>query len=303
MATSSANPTPQNGSDAAASKDHNIIDTIARLKPTLKRGSLQVAVTVLADPSFIAHASLAELSARAGVSDPTVLRFCSTVGCDGFREFKVRLVQSLTLGASLTHSVLEPNDAPDVVATKIFDHTITSLDWTRKRLDRAAIGRAVDLLLQAQRIEFVGFGASGIVALDAQQRFPLFGVPCNADTDAHQQLIAASLLKPRDVLVAISHSGTSRVLIEVVRTARERGATVIAITGSDSPITRFADVTLIAETLENTNIYTPTVSRLAALVVVDILSTSVSLMRGEAHHLEVQEMKKRLSDRRQTGVL
>ena len=303
MVISSGNPVAPIDNPFSSKKGHNIIETIAQIKPTLKRGSLLVAEAVLTDPFFIAHASLADLSQRAGVSDPTVLRFCGTVGCNGFRDFKVRLVQSLALGTSLTHSMLERKDRPDVVATKIFDHTITSLDWTRKHISRDAIGRAVELLLQANRIEFVGFGASGIVALDAQQRFPLFGVPCNADTDAHQQLIAASLLKPNDVLVAISNSGTSRVLIEVARTARERGASVIVITGSESPITRFADVTLIGETLENTNLYTPTVSRLAALVIIDILSTSVSLMRGETQHLEVQDMKKRLSERRQTGVL
>jgi DNA-binding MurR/RpiR family transcriptional regulator len=283
--------------------DYNILELIDRARPNLRRGSRQVAEYILANLDSIADTSLAELARLAQVSEPTVLRFCATIGCSGFRDFKVRVVQSLALGAPATHSVLGRDDDPEKVATKIFDYTITSLDWARKKLDFAAIGRAVDLLANAKRIEFFGFGASGIVAQDAQQKFPLFGVPCIAHQDSHQQFIAASMLKPGDAVVAISNTGSTRSLIEVARTAKERGATVIVITGSNSPLTRFCDVAVIAETLENTDVYTPTTSRLAALVIVDILSTSVALRKGEQHSLDVLDMKKRLTDMRTSGVI
>jgi DNA-binding MurR/RpiR family transcriptional regulator len=111
------------------------------------------------------------------------------------------------------------------------------------------------------------------------------------------------MLKPGDAVVAISNTGSTRSLIEVARTARERGASVIVITGSNSPLTSFSDVAVIAETLENTDVYTPTTSRLAALVIIDILSTSVALRKGDAHMLAVLDMKKRLADMRSTGVI
>lgn len=281
----------------------NIVELIERARPTLRRGGLRVAEAVLADPAAVASTSLAELATKAGVSEPTVLRFCTALGCDGFTQFKLRVVQSLALGAPLAHSQIESGDTPDVVSRKIFDHTITSLDWTRRMLDASAITAAVELLLRAARIEFYGFGASGIVAQDAQQKFPLFGVPCIAHQDSHQQLISASMLAPADAVVAISNTGTTRSLIEVVRTARERGASIIVITGSRSPITRYADVSIIAETLENTNIYTPTISRLAALVIIDVLSASVALVRGAEHQATVQEMKRHLAEKRLTGVI
>lgn len=283
--------------------DFNILELIDRARPNLRRGSRQVADYILGNLNAIPDISLADLARFAQVSEPTVLRFCSTIGCSGFREFKIRVVQSLALGAPATHSVLNGDDTPETVATKIFDYTITSLDWARKKLDFAAIGRAVDLLSQAKRIEFFGFGASGIVALDAQQKFPLFGVPCVAHQDSHQQFIAASMLKPGDAVVAISNTGSTRSLIEVARTARERGAGVVVITGSNSPLARFSDVAVIAETLENTDVYTPTTSRLAALVIIDILSTSVALRKGEKHALEVLDMKKHLADMRSSGMI
>lgn len=283
--------------------DINVLELIDRARPGLKRGSRQVAEFILSNLDTLPDLSLAELARLANVSEPTVLRFCTTLGCNGFRDFKIRVVQSLALGAPAAHSVLANDDTPEAVATKIFDYTITSLDWARKKLDFAAVGRAVDLLAKARRIEFFGFGASGIVAQDAQQKFPLFGVPCVAHQDSHQQFIAASMLEAGDAVVAISNTGSTRGLIEIARTARERGAGVVVITGSDSPITRYADVAVIAETLENTDVYTPTTSRLAALVVIDILSTSVALRRGENHTRDVMHMKKRLAHLRATGEI
>jgi RpiR family carbohydrate utilization transcriptional regulator len=283
--------------------DSNIFEIIDRALPALRRGSRQVAQYILGNPRFVVSASLADLARAVAVSEPTVLRFCSTVGCSGFRELKIRVAQSLALGAPSTHSALTNADDPQTVATKIFDFTITSLDWTRSKLDPAAIDAAVNLLAQARRIEFFGFGASGIVALDAQQKFPLFGVPCGANQDAHQQLICASMLGAGDVVVAISNTGTTRSLLEITRIAKQRGANVIVITGSNSPICRYADVSVIAESLDNTDLYTPTISRISALIIIDILSTSVALRKGEKHAREVSEMKKLLSESRSKGFL
>ncbi|MGF6297383.1 DNA-binding MurR/RpiR family transcriptional regulator [Paraburkholderia sp. WC7.3g] len=88
-------------------------------------------------------------------------------------------------------------------------------------------------------------------------------------------------------MVAISNTGATRSLIEVVRTAKERAACVVLITGTHGPL-RYCDVAVVTETLENTDVYTPITSRLAALVIVDILSTSVALRKGESHVRDVQ---------------
>src|SRR5258708_17865138 len=150
---------------------------------------------------------------------PTGMRFCGAIGFIGFQDFKVRLAQSVALGMPATHSVILPADSPEVIANKIFDYSMNSLDWARKQLDTRALQKAVDLLLAAKRIEFFGFGASGIVALDAQQKFPLFGVPCTAHCDSHQQFIAASMVKSGDVVVAISNTGHTKGVIEAPKTA------------------------------------------------------------------------------------
>jgi RpiR family carbohydrate utilization transcriptional regulator len=281
----------------------NILEVARSAHSTLRKSERKVADLVLAEPKRIVRMTLAETALGADVSQPTVIRFCVAIGCEGFQDFKLRLAHSLALGTPATHSVLADSDPPSEVVDKIFDYTLTSLDWARTHLDKEAVARAVDLLGQATAIEFFGFGASGIVAADAQQKFPLFGVPCGAQSDSHQQFIAAAMLKPGSVAVVISNTGSTRSVIEIARTARENGAKVIGITGAQTPLGRECDVTLVVEALDNTNIYTPTISRIAALVVVDILSTAVALRRDAAHVDRFRQMKKRLRELRSSERL
>jgi RpiR family carbohydrate utilization transcriptional regulator len=289
--------------ETTRSASHNILEVVRTLRPDLRKSDRKVADIVLADPASVLNATVAEMAQLAEVSQPTVIRFAVAVGCSGYQEFKLRLAQSLALGLPATHSVLLGTDTPGTVVDKIFDYTLSSLDWARHHLDKAAIERAVEVLETARSIAFFGFGASGIVARDAQQKFPLFGVPCSAELDSHQQIMAASMMQPGDVAVVISNTGKTRSIIEVARTARENGAKVIALTGTDSPLVTYCDVALIAETLDNTNIYTPTISRIAALVVIDILSTAVALRRNDAHFQRFQTMKRRLNELRFTERL
>ena len=137
-------------------------------------------------------------------------------------------------------------------------------------------------------------GASGIVATDAAQKFPLFGAPCSAQTDGHQMLMAAAMLHPGDVAVAISNTGTTVEVVRAAKIAHERGATTIGITGSSGPLLAHCDIAIVAETLENTDLFTPTVSRLSAMIVMDILSTTVSLGRNQLEQDRIAEMKRLL---------
>lgn len=281
----------------------NVLEVIRTMLPRLRKSDRKVAETVLADPGRALNATVAEAAAIAGVSQPTVIRFANAIGCLGYQDFKIRLAQSLALGVAATHSVLLESDGAETIARKIFDYTVTSLDWARNHLDHKAVAEAVDILAAAEAIQFFGFGASGIVAADAQQKFPLFGVPCGAEADSHQQFIAAAMMRPGHVAVAISNTGSTRSVIETARVARENGAKVIGLVGGDSPLVAHCDVAIIVETLDNTNIYTPTTSRIAALVVIDILSTSVALRRDEAQKARVAAMKRRLREARTGRVL
>lgn len=273
----------------------NVLETIRLRHARLRKSDRKVADVILADPPRFLTATVAETAAIAEVSQPTVIRFATAIGCNGYQDFKLRLAQALALGTPATHSVLLETDAPATVFEKIFDYTISSLDWTRKRIDPQAIARAIDILTTAKAIDFFGFGASGIVAHDAQQKFPLFGVPCGAPSDLHQQIMVASMMQPGNVAVVISNTGTTPSMIDVAKLARANGARVIGLVGAaQAPLLAHCDVGIVIETLDNTNDYTPTISRIAALAVIDVLSTAVGLRRDPTYRNRVAAMKRRL---------
>ncbi len=280
----------------------NLLEVIARAQPTLRKSDRRVAEVVLERPGEVVDMTLARLASAAGVSEPTVIRFCTAIGCEGFRDMRVKLARSLAFARTTSHTAISNADDLGTIITKIFDFNLSNLNWARSHLDAEKVAQAVAVLSKARRIEFFGFGASGIVAIDAQQKFPLFAVPCGAPLDSHQMFMTAEMLGPGDVVVAISNTGQTREVINATKVAREKGAEVIAISGHDGPLIRHATVPLIVETLENTDLYTPTVSRLSQLVVIDILSVAVSLQRGEKHHQRIAEMKSRLANLRVHGT-
>lgn len=278
-----------------SSPSANVLSRVTDRLDTLRRSERRVADVVLEQPGAVVKMTLAELARQAGVSQPTIVRFATAVGCDGFHDFRLQLAQSVALGIPATQSVIEPDDDAAATVSKVFDFSITSLDHVRRHLDLDALETAVSALVAADHIVFVGLGASGVVAIDAEQKFPLFGVPCSAPVDTHQQFIAASTASPSTVLVAISNTGRTVSILDTVRVARERGARVVAITGGPSPLVDLSDVALVVESLDNTDVYTPTISRLAQLVVVDVLATMVLLHRDSSVLEDLQLMKSRLS--------
>lgn len=288
--------------DGAGTTPSNLLDVIARAIPRLRLSERKVAETILQDPDACLRASLAALARTAGVSEPTVVRFCARIGFPKFAAFRLQLAQSLALGIPATQSSIQADDSVGAVAKKIFDYALTSLDHARHALDITALERAVDLLGAADDILFLGFGASGIVAQDAQQKFPLFRAPCSAPADAHQQFIAVSLAGPGTVVVAISNTGRTASILDAVAVARENGAKTIGISGERRFLLEVVDVPLVVETLENTDLYTPTISRLAQLAVVDILATGVTLRQDPDYIERLRRMKAGLTAMR-TGEL
>lgn len=272
-----------------------LLETIAGRLDRLRQSEKKVADVILANPIGAMEFNMAGLADEAGVSEPTVMRFCAAIGFDGFRSFKIALAQAVALGLPVTHSSIGAGDSIADVAEKVFNHTISSLDRARRHLDVDAVDRAIDMLAGAGRLLFVGFGASGIIAQDAQQKFPIFGVPCDAPVDYHQQFIAASMSTPQTVVVAISHTARTHETVRVAQAARDAGGSVIAITGDEGPLSQLADVEIRASTFEDTDFYTPTVSRLAGLVIIDVLATGVALQKPTAELARIGVMKEALA--------
>lgn len=289
--------------DGASLSTLTLLERITRQFPNMRRSEAKVATLVLDDPSGVVRYTMAGLAEAANVSEPTVMRFCASIGCEGFQDFKIQLAQTIALGLPVTHSAISVSDSVADLSEKIFDHTISSLDRSRRTLDASRVGLAIDAVLSSSDLLFIGFGASGIIAQDAQQKFPLFGVPCQAPTDFHQQFIAATMSQRSSVVFAISNTGHTAQTLTAATAAKKAGACLVTITGRESALSEMADIPIFLRTFEDTDLYTPSTSRLAGLVLIDILATGVALRRPPELSDAIRRMKSELSSMRQASRL
>ena len=274
-----------------------MLDRIRTQLPRLSSAERKVAELALTQPYTLTRAAVAEIAANAGVSQPTVIRFSRTMKCSGLPEFKQKLASSLINGVPFVHSKVCTEDPAAEITPKVFDSTVSALIKCRNEVNPACVEQALDVLARAHCIEFYGQGNSGIIAADAQHKFFRFGIPCVSYTDSHIQTMAASMLDPGAVVIAISNSGRSLDLLDSVRVALDAGASVIAITASGSPLAELATVTLAADTLEDPETFSPMVSRIVHLVLIDILAVGFALRQGPQMIARLEKAKQRLRNK------
>ncbi len=280
-----------------------MLDRIKACLPSLAPAEQRVAKLVLLDPRSFAKMPISELADRAHVSKPTVVRFCRSVGYDGLSDFKLKLAGSVSEGVPFIHRSVDVDDKTSDIMVKVIDNTVAAFLKYRNDASTAAIEKAVTTLVEAfnrgKRIEFFGVGNSGFVAQDAQHKFFRLGMHTIAYSDGHMQVMSASLLGPGDCVVVISNSGRTRDLMDACDIARKNGATTIVITASGSPLAAAGHIHLAADHPEGYDRYSPMVSRLLHLMIIDILATCVALrIGGDKLQPLLREMKNNLRSKR-----
>ncbi len=280
-----------------------MLDRIKASLSSLAPAEQRVGKLVLLDPRAFANLPVSELSDRAHVSKPTVVRFCRSMGYDGLSDFKLKLAGSVSEGVPFIHRAVDADDKVGDVLVKVIDNAAAAFLKYRNDASTFAIERAVDALVQTYksrgRIEFFGVGNSGIVAQDAQHKFFRLGVTSIAYSDGHMQVMSASTLSAGDCVVVISNSGRTRDLMDATDIARKNGATTIVITCSGSPLAGAGHIHLSADHPEGFDRYSPMVSRLLHLLIIDVLATTVALrIGGDVLQPMLKEIKNNLRSKR-----
>ena len=280
-----------------------MLDRIKASMPSLAPAEQRVARLVLGDPRSFANLPVSELADRAHVSKPTVVRFCRSMGYDGLSDFKLKLAGSVSEGVPFIHRSVDPDDKTSDVLVKVIDNAVAAFLKYRNDASTFAIEKAAEALASTyktgRRIEFYGAGNSGVVALDAQHKFFRLGVNTNSYSDGHMQVMSATLLGPGDCLVVISNSGRTRDLMDACDIARRNGATTIVITATGSPLATAGHIHLSADHPEGYDRYSPMVSRLLHLMIIDVLATTVALRIGGGKLQPLlREMKNNLRTKR-----
>jgi RpiR family carbohydrate utilization transcriptional regulator len=272
--------------------------TIEAARDHLSRSEARVADIILTDPNRAVEMSIAAISEAADVSEPTVARFCKSLGFSGLKEFKLRLARSLGSGTPFVHQDVKPGDDAGAVISKMIDRASKAIASLRDDMDSTQLAKAARAIAEAGRLEFYGQGNSGIVALDAQHKFFRLGIPTAAYSDPHVHAMSAALLGPKDVVIAISASGRTLDLIRSVEIAKNAGVTVVGITTRGSPLTKLCDVAITTDVEEDTDVYSPMLSRHVHLAIIDVLSVLTALERGDSGVSNMARAKKSVREKR-----
>ncbi|WP_245980723.1 transcriptional regulator HexR [Sinobacterium caligoides] len=275
-------------------KTTNLLHMIDSNMSNMRRSERKVAEYVLSQPHDIIHMRIVDLAQEAHVSEPTVVRFCRAIGCDGFQSFKLTLAQQLAAAPSFVEYTIDEYDSVMNYSTKVIDATIETLTRVRDALDPEALEQAVIALSGANRVDFYGFGGSSSVAMDAQHKFFRLQMISAAYSDAHIQTMAALSLNKGDIVVAISQTGRTQTLLDSMSLAQDAGALVISLSPSGTPVSSKADIPIFIDVDEDTEIFTPISSRIAHLSIIDILAVGVANSRGDELTEHLRKIKRGL---------
>lgn len=285
------------GIDDDTPKSDRRPDVIGRIKDRyfdLRPAEQSVADAILADVQEAVRASNAEIALRAGVSQPTVTRFCRSIGCEGVRDLKLQLAQSLAVGEAFL-DVSAPETPPGELPpfwTSVFSEARAAIREVERQLSPADVLAAAEMLANANRIATFGMGgSSGSLAIEAQVRLFRYGLSVDVCREPYIARMMAATLKPQDVLLVISATGQTPEVIEAVEISKRYGAQTIAITRPGTPLADAATIALDVKIGEYPDALTPSASRFAFLAILDVVAAGTGYRLGPEARENLRRIK------------
>ncbi|HMB47735.1 MAG TPA: MurR/RpiR family transcriptional regulator [Afifellaceae bacterium] len=286
--------------------DSAVIDIISQLRKqdgTFSSQEQKVADHILEDLEAAVHMNLKDIADASKVSIATVNRFCQSLGCRGFKDFKIRLAQNVAVSLQYMRQPIDRAPFSDDLVNYIFDGLLNTLSGARSQLDSETLRTCIDILAHCNRLVVIGVGGgSSNVAAESANRFFRLGISCQAISDGYQQRMVASTMGPEDVLFAISATGWPKELLDSTAIARQYGATTLALTQRASPLAKACDVTIALDNREDGDIYKPSPTRFVFNAVIDVLATGVARSRPNRSRENLRRIRSSLTAlHKQTG--
>ena len=276
----------------------DIFATIQEEGPQFSASEQRIADILLSQFDFAVNASIIELAERAEVSPPTVTRFCRRLGCQSFADFKVNLARTAYVGVRYLNPEAESTEPADV-ATDVITKAQNALFMVHRALDAAVLEKVADRVSRAEMVYAFGSGGnSSLIAGEFQNRLFRLGSRVSVSTDHGLQLMLTAAARPNDVLIGSSFSGRNAELVKCFNLARENGITTIALTQSDSPVAKAAELVIGIDLPEGENIFRPTSTRFAYLAVVDVIASLVAYRNRKLSQVTLRHIKQQLVEHR-----
>ncbi len=262
----------------------NIQLRIQQAGNNLSKTDQRIASFILSNRKTVKALTSSEFASHVAVGQSSVIKFIKKIGFNGFTEFKIALSEELAREQSshnstpygALHNDITLEDSLETIASKIAYNHIHSIENTLqattlpKKLK--TLDTIIDHLDKAHKIVILGMGASSLVAKDLEHKLTKIGKIALHDLDSHVQITHAISASEKDVILTISHSGETELFIKALQAVKERGAKLIAITGSPhSTIAKLSDLTITTVASENFIRSSALSSRITQLTLIDML--------------------------------
>lgn len=247
----------------------------------------KVAAYFLANVENVFHMPIARLAEASGVSQVAWVRFSKALGFYGLKDLKRQLFSELnsaglSVGEGVLYADISGSNTIPQMAEAVCAGGVEAIEETHRLMDERVLSAVAQRVIRADSVKLFGVGASALVAEDLYYKLLRIGKNAAFCRDNHVQLTYAANLTPNDVGVFISYSGCTKEVLETLRVARSRGALTVTITKFGRfPMVAEADYALFAACPEVYRRSGAMSSRIAQLIVVDMLYTVVASMDYE----------------------
>lgn len=253
----------------------SIIHKIRFMRPQMGPGEKKIADFILENANDIINTSISDFSSKCGCGDATVVRFARRLGLEGYQALKIGIASEMSSASSVSKEITKEDSCFDIFKKRINDISV-SLQNTESVLDPEQLSLTANAIMKSKRIVVFGLGNSAAIAQDAAHKFLRLGFNAQSCSDNHMQAIIASHLDRESVAIGISHSGSSKDIVDALKLSKIGGATTVCITNyGSSPIVKASDYALFTKSEETQRSILAMSSRIAQLTILDSIYTYI----------------------------
>ena len=276
----------------------SILHKIRFMRQQMGPGEKKIADYILENSQDIISASISDFAEKCGCGDATVVRFARRLGFDGYQSLKIGIAGEIRSSSSVSEKITKEDTCFDIFKKRINELSV-SLANTETVLDAEMLEKTANAIMNSKRIIVFGLGNSASIAQDAAHKFLRLGFNAQACCDNHMQAIIATHLDRKSVAIGISHSGSSKDIVEALQLSKIGGATTVCITNyGNSPIVKACDYSLFTRAEETQHSILAMSSRIAQLTILDSIYTYIVVISDKQAAQEIYNTELALQNKK-----
>lgn len=254
----------------------------------------KVADYIIKNPSDTVECTVAELAEKSGASDATVVRMCKHLGYKGYYQFRIMLARELEW---INRNNEVTNKDNEYSIENLFRKYADSMMNLAKNISVSQMEKSAEVLHNSKWVHIIAAGNTSSLASYMGFRLERLGIRATFHTAPEYYMNQLNLAVEDETVVAISRSGSTKMVIDGIKLAKEKGMKVITITEYNySEAAKCSDYVLLSNANANKFEYFRSHAQLCEMAVIDALMTLVSVKFEREEKRTEDYMEIRMSD-------